>query len=102
LWLQALEEPAWGEELRSLHAKVELAFPFKDGRKRFDNHNTTYPLKKQLQENGLELICPETIQALKTIDRIRAQWLPKFRIIYTASPMPLWSTFRPDLGGHGK
>jgi hypothetical protein len=37
----------------------------------------------------------ETIAALETIDRIRAQWLPKLRIIYTVSPLPMSSTFRP-------
>jgi hypothetical protein len=240
LWLQTLEDPVWGEELRSLHAKAELAFPLKESRKWFNNYNyTTYPLKKQLQENGLELILAgwkppepfitpetrvlaigscfaatyaqwlaengynqeftascrailanpfenaaviaqlfrfafgeldpssllwvdkekqqllateerrlaarqvlldadvlvitlalselwydkvsgeplwrvlpsdlhdperhaykvlsfaETTWALETIDRIRAQWLPKLRIIYTVPPMPLWSTFRP-------
>jgi hypothetical protein len=36
----------------------------------------------------------ETIEALETIDRIRARWLPKLRIIYTVSPLPMRSTFR--------
>nr|WP_249794838.1 GSCFA domain-containing protein [Bradyrhizobium sp. Oc8] len=37
----------------------------------------------------------ENIEALETIERIRAQWLPKLKIIYTVSPQPLGATFRP-------
>ena len=37
----------------------------------------------------------ENIQALEAIDRIRRQWLPKLRIIFTVSPLPIVSTFRP-------
>jgi hypothetical protein len=37
----------------------------------------------------------ETLRAFNEIDRIRAQWLPNLRIIYTVSPMPVASTFRP-------
>jgi hypothetical protein len=36
----------------------------------------------------------ENVEALETIERIRAQWLPKLRIIYTVSPQPLGATFR--------
>jgi len=37
----------------------------------------------------------ETTEAFEAIDRVRTRWLPQLRIIYTVSPMPLWSTFRP-------
>jgi GSCFA family len=37
----------------------------------------------------------ETMHAFNEIDRIRAQWLPNLRIIYTVSPMPITATFRP-------
>ena len=36
----------------------------------------------------------ENVEALETIERIRAQWLPKLKIIYTVSPQPLGATFR--------
>jgi hypothetical protein len=37
----------------------------------------------------------ETLEAFETIDRIRRQWLPNLRIIYTVSPIPIRATFRP-------
>jgi len=37
----------------------------------------------------------ETVHAFNEIDRIRAQWLPSLKIIYTVSPMPITATFRP-------
>lgn len=37
----------------------------------------------------------ETMHAFNEIDRIRAQWLPNLKIIYTVSPMPIGATFRP-------
>lgn len=36
----------------------------------------------------------ENVEALETIERIRTQWLPKLKIIYTVSPQPLAATFR--------
>jgi len=40
------------------------------------------------------LSCADTIAAFETIERIRAQWIPESKIIYTVSPMPLMATFR--------
>jgi hypothetical protein len=37
----------------------------------------------------------ETVEALETIERIRARWLPRLRIIYTVSPQPMAATVRP-------
>jgi hypothetical protein len=37
----------------------------------------------------------EHIEALEAIDRIRRQWLPELRVVYTVSPIPMSSTFRP-------
>jgi hypothetical protein len=37
----------------------------------------------------------ETMAEFETIERIRARWLPKLKIIYTISPQPLGATFRP-------
>ena len=37
----------------------------------------------------------ENLEALETIERIRARWLPNLKILYTISPLPLAATFRP-------
>ena len=37
----------------------------------------------------------QIVAELEAIERIRAQWLPKVRIIYTVSPLPMATTFRP-------
>jgi hypothetical protein len=41
------------------------------------------------------LSCGETIAAFNQIERIRAEHLPKLKIVYTVSPLNMAATFRP-------
>ncbi|HZZ95334.1 MAG TPA: GSCFA domain-containing protein [Usitatibacter sp.] len=37
----------------------------------------------------------QTVDWLEAIERIRSRWLPNLRIVFTVSPIPLKTTFRP-------